>query len=83
MKFRAGFNYEDGYLNVNDNKIDGFTITAGLGLPMGEISNSMINLSYAYGSRGQIQNILVKENYHSLTINFSLEDLWFRDRKIN
>lgn len=83
MQFRAGFNYDDGYLAINDNKIDGYTITAGLGLPIGRTSNSMINLSYSYGSRGQVQNILIEENYHSLTLNFSLEDLWFRKRKIN
>lgn len=83
MRFRAGFNYDNGYLALNDSKIDGYTLTAGLGLPIGKASNSILNLSYAYGSKGQVQNILVKENYHTLTLNFSLEDLWFRQRKID
>ncbi|WP_293293800.1 hypothetical protein [Allomuricauda sp.] len=83
VRYRGGINYDNGYLAINDNKIDGYAITAGLGLPVGRTSNSMLNISYSYGSKGQIQNILVKENYHTITINFSLEDLWFRDRKIN
>ncbi len=83
VRYRAGFNYDNGYLAINDNKIDGYTITAGIGFPVGFATNSVINLSYAYGSKGQIQNILVKENYHTLTLNLSLEDLWFRKRVID
>ncbi|SFC15474.1 Long-chain fatty acid transport protein [Flagellimonas taeanensis] len=83
IRYRAGFNYDNGYLAINNNKIDGYNITMGIGLPTGYTSNSLINLSYAYGSKGQINNILVKENYHSITLNLSLEDLWFAKRKID
>lgn len=83
IRYRAGFNYDNGYLAINDNKIDGYSMTFGLGLPMGWSSNSLINISYAYGSKGRVQNILVQENYHTLTLNLSLEDLWFRKRKID
>lgn len=83
IRYRAGFNYDNGYLAINDSKIDGYNITAGIGLPIGQGNNSMLNLSYGYGSKGQIQNILIKEDYHLLTLNLSLEDLWFRKRKIN
>ncbi len=82
IRYRAGFNYNDGYLAINDEKISGYDITAGIGIPVGKSSNSTINLSYSYGSKGQIENILIKEDYHQLTINFSLEDLWFKKRKI-
>ncbi|UII74799.1 hypothetical protein LV716_11040 [Flagellimonas sp. HMM57] len=83
IRFRAGFNYDNGYLAINDTKIDGYSITGGIGLPIERDNNSMLNLSYGYGSKGQVQNILVKENYHIVTLNMSLEDLWFRKRKIN
>ena len=83
IRYRAGFNYDNGYLAINDSKIDGYTITAGIGLPIGSGTNSMLNFSYGYGSKGQIQNILIKEDYHLLTLNLSLEDLWFKKRKIN
>lgn len=83
IRFRAGFNYDNGYLSINDRKIDGYGITFGLGLPINKRKNSLINLSYSYGSKGQIQNILIKENYHRLTLNLSLEDFWFGKRKID
>ncbi len=83
IRLRAGANYDNGYLAINDNKIDGYNLTFGVGLPTGIFSNSLMNLSYSYGSKGQIQNVLVEENYHVLTLNFSLEDLWFKKRKIN
>ncbi|EAR01903.1 putative outer membrane protein [Maribacter sp. HTCC2170] len=82
IRYRAGFNYDNGYLSLNKVKIDGFNITAGVGFPINRKTNSIINLSYGYGSKGQIQNILVKEDYHLITINFSLEDIWFKKRKI-
>jgi len=83
INYRLGYTYDNGYLEVNDKKIDGFTMTAGLGLPISLQTNSMINLSYSYGSKGHIENILIKENYHLITLNMSLEDIWFRKRKIN
>jgi len=83
IRYRAGFNYDNGYLAINDAQIDGYNITGGIGLPIGQGNNSILNLSYSYGLKGQIQNILIKEDYHLLTLNMSLEDLWFRKRKIN
>lgn len=83
IRYRAGFNYDNGYLALNDSKIDGFNLTAGIGIPISPRSNSLINLSYSYGSKGRIQNVLIQENYHLLTLNLSLEDLWFRKRKID
>ena len=81
IRYRTGFNYDNGYLSISDTKIDGYNFTAGVGVPIGRGNNSMLNLSYSYGSSGRIENILVKENYHVLTLNFSLEDLWFKKRK--
>ncbi|MBU3027683.1 hypothetical protein KO532_18525 [Zobellia galactanivorans] len=83
IRYRTGFNYDNGYLAINGKKVDGYNITAGIGIPVGQRQRSMMNLSYSYGSKGQIQNILIKENFHLLTLNLSLEDLWFQKRKIN
>ncbi|MBU2997282.1 outer membrane protein transport protein [Cellulophaga baltica] len=83
INYRLGFNYDNGYLEINEQKIDGYSITTGLGLPLSLRSNSIINLSYSYSSKGRVETVLVKENYHVITLNMSLEDLWFRKRKIN
>lgn len=77
ISYRTGFNYDDGYLEINDNKISSYSVTAGLGLPISNRNNSTLNLSYSYGSKGLVDNILVKENYHLITLNLTLQDFWF------
>ena len=83
ISYRLGYNYDNGYLAIGDNKVEGYNFTTGIGIPTNRGTHSMINLSYSYGSKGILQNVLVKENYHLLTLNLSLEDLWFVKRKIN
>ena len=81
VQFRGGFTSDNGYLSINHKKVGGYAITAGLGLPLNTNTNSMLNISYSYGQKGQLSNILIKENYHFITLNISLEDLWFIKRK--
>ena len=83
LEYRAGFNYDSGNLEVNDQRIKNQSINLGFGIPLSSYSNSMINIGYSYGSKGQITNGLIKENYHLLSINLSLEGIWFQKRKIN
>ncbi|WP_419212151.1 OmpP1/FadL family transporter [Maribacter sp. X9] len=83
LRYRLGYNYDNGYLSISNTKIEGYNITAGIGIPTSRGTHSMINLSYSYGAKGIVKNVLVKENYHMLTLNLSLEDLWFVKRKIN
>jgi len=80
MKYRLGTNMDNGYLEVNGNRIKNLALTSGLGLPLGN-GNTFLNLSYSYGQKGLISNTLVKEKYHLLTLNLSLDDLWFIKRK--
>ena len=81
INYRAGFSMDNGNLAIKDNRITNYSINLGLGLPTGGRRHSMINLSYSYGQKGLVSNGLIKENYHTLTLNFSLEDLWFQKRK--
>ncbi len=83
LEYRVGFNYDNGYLEVNDQRIQNQSINLGIGMPLNSYSNSMINIGYSYGSKGQITNGLIKENYHLLSINLSLEGIWFQKRKID
>ncbi len=83
IAFRTGYTYDTGNLRVGGNSINGQQFTFGIGLPTSYRSGSMVNLSYAYGTRGKIDNSLIKENYHMLTLNLSLLDNWFLRRKIN
>ncbi|MDJ0644638.1 MAG: hypothetical protein QNJ57_01515 [Flavobacteriaceae bacterium] len=83
INYRLGFNYDNGNLVIDGNKISNTAINFGFGLPISERNNSMLNLHYSYGQRGLVSNGLIKENYHILTFNISLEDLWFVKRKLN
>lgn len=83
IRYRLGYNFDNGYLAVNGNKIENFLITTGLGIPLNTRSQNFINISYAYGQRGMVSNILIKENYHFITLNLSFEDIWFVKKKYN
>lgn len=83
IQYRLGFNYDDGNLEIGNEKIDGYNITGGIGIPLASGRTSFMNLSYSYGSRGKIQNVAIKEQYHLITLNLSLEDVWFLKRKID
>lgn len=84
VNYRAGFKMDNGNLAIKDDRITNTSINLGLGFPIGnQRRHSMINLGYSYGQKGQVENGLIKENFHTLTLNFSLEDLWFQKRKYN
>lgn len=80
ITYRAGFNYQNTGLVLNNKAIDNYGITFGLGLPIkGSFSN--INITYEYGSRGTVYGGLIQENYSNLSVSFSLNDKWFIKRK--
>lgn len=81
LEYRAGFNFDNGNLEVNKQRIKNQDINLGIGIPLNNYSNSMINIAYSYGNKGQVTNGLIKENYHLFSINLSLEALWFQKRK--
>lgn len=83
IKYRAGFNYNTGYLEVNENPVASFNFTAGLGIPLGLRSLSHLNISYGFQNRGATTGILIEEQIHTININFSLRDIWFVKRRIN
>lgn len=81
--YNVGFNYDNGYLKVNDASVNNYSISAGLGLPLSKRTNTMLYVSYSYGQRGQVSNGLIKENYHTIGFNLSFDGNWFKKRKIN
>lgn len=81
MEYRAGYKFSNGNLEVNDYRIKNSTFNFGLGIPFNNGTSSMLNIGYTYGSKGQITNGLIKEHYHLLSINLSLEGIWFQKSK--
>lgn len=78
--YRAGFRYENTGLVINNESINDYGMNFGLGLPVG-LSN--INLSFEFGKRGTTTNGLIEENYFNVGVGLSLNDIWFKKRKID
>lgn len=82
-QYRFGFNLDTGYLKVNEQTINGYQLTTGIGLPLNRNNTSLLNLSYSYQKNGLLNNGLIKETYHTLTINLSLSNTWLKRRVID
>jgi hypothetical protein len=82
IKYAAGANYDTGYLEVDDKKINDKSFSIGVSLPLDHLSSALF-ISYSYGEKGQITNSLIQENYHKLTLNLNLDGIWFVKKKID
>ncbi|MDR7371893.1 aromatic hydrocarbon degradation protein [Flavobacterium aquidurense] len=81
VQYAAGVNLNNGYLEVDGKRINNAAISVGLSLPI-ENTFSVFNISYSYGQKGKISENLIKENYHKISLNLSLDGIWFLKRKI-
>ncbi|MDR7209202.1 aromatic hydrocarbon degradation protein [Flavobacterium piscis] len=81
IQYGTGLNFDTGYLEVDGKRVNNAAISFGVSLPV-ENTFSVINISYSYGQKGKIGDGLIKENYHKLSLNLSLDGIWFVKRKI-
>ena len=81
IQYGTGLNFDTGYLEVEGKRINNSAISLGVSLPI-ENTFSTLNISYSYGQKGKIGGGLIKENYHKLSLNLSLDGIWFVKRKI-
>lgn len=81
IKYAAGVHYDTGYLEVDNKKINDKNLSIGASLPLDHLSSALF-ISYTYGSKGEITNSLIQENYHKLTLNLNLDGVWFVRRKM-
>jgi len=82
IKYVIGAHYDTGYLEVDNKKIDDKNLSVGVSLPLDHLSSALF-ISYTYGSKGQITNSLIQENYHKLTLNLNLDGIWFVRKKLD
>ncbi len=83
VTYRAGLRYDKTGMMVNDKEINNFGITFGVGLPLSRLIPSNLNLGFELGRRGTTSADLIEESYFKVNVGLSLNDLWFRKRKIN
>lgn len=83
IKYRFGVNYNTGFLKISNQQIDSYFVSIGVGLPMKKFSNDNFNISYSYGKEGTLENKLIQENFHKITLNLNFVGKWFNKRKID
>jgi len=88
--FRAGFRQETSGIMINNTSLEETGISFGVSLPLGGYYSaanvagfSSLNIGFEFGKRGVNTNGLIQENYWSLRVGASLNDLWFIKRKYN
>ena len=85
MDYRLGFMYDQSYLNLFNTNIKSYAATFGFGFPLAPNSAGTsfykINFAAEIGQRGTVANGLVKENYVTLHLGFTLNDRWFQKFK--
>jgi len=80
--YRTGVRFENTGIVVQNEDINEFGISFGVGLPVGR-KFSNVNIGFEYGSRGTTNNNLVKEEFFNLNLSLSFNDKWFQKRKID
>lgn len=81
-RYRLGYRYESGYLNMYNNQIHEQAFTLGVGIPIKK-DRSYANFSLEMGMRGTKAAHLVEEKFIKLNCSFNLWDNWFIKRKID
>jgi hypothetical protein len=91
IDYRFGLMLDKTYYNVpnptggGSTQITSKAVTLGLGLPLrGNISSFYkMNITAELGQRGTLNNGLVKENYVTFRLGFTLNDKWFQRYKFD
>ena len=79
--YRFGVKNEKKSIIVNNLPINQFSLNLGLGIPLSGLSKA--NVGIEFGQIGEENDLIVKENYFSLRLGLSLNDIWFIRRKYN
>lgn len=79
VEYRMGLKYDKTYVNINNNDINQYGLTLGLGLPLQSSRTTFykVNLAAELGQRGTLENSLIRERYLNLTLGFTMNDRWF------
>lgn len=83
ITYRAGLKLNRTGTIVNSESINEQAVTLGFGLPSMSGGFSNFNIGLEFGKKGTTSSGLIQENYGIFSLSFSLNDKWFRQRKID
>ena len=75
IDYKFGFAYNKLYYSVNNNQINEYKVTYGMGMPFAE--NAIFDVALMFAKRGSTVNGLVNEYYGKLIIDVSIGEYWF------
>ncbi len=78
--YRAGINYDNGYICLNNERITKLGLNLGVSLPIKKLGTN-VNISFEYGKLGTTNHSLIRENYYSIGLSITSKDRWFVKRK--
>lgn len=81
IRYRAGFRFQQSYLDLKNTNINEFGINFGVSIPIKK--KSSFNIGLEYGERGTISNNLIKESFTRISIGFQLWDNMYVRRKLD
>ena len=81
MSFRAGAFYNHDYLNYYGNSLRDYGLSAGIGLPAPN-GKTVVNLGVEWRHREAKPEKLITENYLSITLGVTFNELWFWKSRI-
>ncbi|NVO11367.1 MAG: hypothetical protein HXX16_15505 [Bacteroidales bacterium] len=81
VNYRFGSHYTNSYIKINNNQINEYGVSAGLGFPFR--NNTRFNVSFEWGRRGTTNDNLVRETYGLVSFSLTFYDFWFIKRKYN
>ncbi|RDC65898.1 hypothetical protein AHMF7616_04529 [Adhaeribacter pallidiroseus] len=89
VAYRAGFSVGKTPLELNGKQVNDVSLHWGFTLPIGgsprppEYTQSLLNLGFAVGRRGNGESNTLQENYFRVQLGFSLNSNWFIKPKID
>jgi long-subunit fatty acid transport protein len=85
IDYRIGGQYFQSYLKLREKRINGYSVTFGIGLPMRSIAlkgtRSMLNIGFEIGQIGSIEQNLIRENYINFSLGLTIYEVWFFKRR--
>jgi hypothetical protein len=82
VQYRLGLNYTSTYLKIRSTQLTEQSINFGAGIPIIK-SLSTLNVAFQYGTRGTIENNLIREKFYGINLGLTFSDKWFIKRKFD
>jgi hypothetical protein len=81
IRYRAGLNYTNSYIKVQNSGYKEYGASIGLGLPMVD-RRSFINFAFEYSLIHPEVKTFVKEQYFKFTLSYTFNELWFFKQRL-